>query len=112
MKTYNVIILPHFRKQLKPLAKKYPSLKEAFIESFNDFIPRNNTALGRNLYKVRLSPKELNKGKSKGLRCIVLCVEQDGYIVPVTIYAKAEKANTSVRELETHTEMILVELAE
>ncbi len=112
MKMYRTIILPHFKKQLKPLVKKYPSLKESFINTFDTFVPSDNIALGHNLYKIRLSPKELNKGKSKGLRCIVLCIEQDGYIVPVTIYSKADKANVSAKELEAHTEMILVELAE
>ena len=112
MKTYRTIILPHFKKQLKPLVKKYPSLKESFIETFDAFIPTNNISLGHNLYKIRLSPKELNKGKSKGLRCVVLCIEQDGYIVPVTIYSKSDKASVSVKELEAHTEMILFELVE
>jgi len=111
-KTYKVIILPHFRKQLKPLAKKYPSLKRTFIDTFNTFETRTSAPLGHGLYKVRLSPKELNKGKSKSLRCITLCIEQGDFLVPVTIYSKADRTGITTKELESHTEMILFELSQ
>ena len=107
-----VTILPHFRKQLKPLVKKYPSLKKDFMKAL-DFSDANiPTSLGHNLYKIRLSPKELQKGKNKSLRCIMLYIKKDNHIIPVTIYSKSDKANMPVKELETHTEMILFELSQ
>lgn len=109
--SYRVIILPHFRRQLKPLVKKYPSLKKDFINTFNKFDTTTSVSLGHNLYKIRLSPKELNKGKSKGLRCIALCIKQDNFLVPVTIYTKSNRANITTKELESHTELILFELS-
>ena len=70
--SYSVIAVPKFKKELKKLVKKYPSLKIEFatlIESL-ETEPEQGTALGHNCYKIRLAIKSKGKGKSGGARVI------------------------------------------
>jgi len=109
---YKIIILPHFRRQLKPLIKKYFSLKDTLIETLETFDTKKEISLGHNLYKIRISPKELKKGKSGAFRCIILCIMENERLIPITIYSKNDKVTLTTKELELHTEMILFELTE
>lgn len=67
-----VRIAKSFKKEAKPLLKKYPSLKEDLLELEGQLIlnPRLGTPLGNNAFKIRLSIKSKGKGKSGGARVI------------------------------------------
>jgi len=64
--SYNLIAVPTFRKELKKLAKKYPSLKNDLTLLFESLEenPTQGTSLGRNCYKIRLAITSKGKGKS------------------------------------------------
>lgn len=104
------LLLPHFKKQLKRLLKKYPRLQNSLIETLETFQKQNEVHLGRNIYKVRLQSKDISRGKNKSFRLIVLLIEIEGLLVPVTVYFKGDKANISKQELNDHLETILFEL--
>ena len=65
---YNVLPIPPFDRQLKRLSKKYPSLKEEFLQLIESLEqnPEQGTNLGNNCYKIRLSIASKGKGKSGG----------------------------------------------
>ena len=67
---YSVLPIPPFDRQLKRLAKKYPSLKEEFLELIESLEqrPEQGTNLGKNCYKLRLAIVSKGKGKSGGAR--------------------------------------------
>jgi mRNA-degrading endonuclease RelE of RelBE toxin-antitoxin system len=67
-----VRITKSFKTAVKPLLKKYPSLKNDLINLEKALIdePRQGTSLGNNAYKIRL--KIASKGKSGGARVISL----------------------------------------
>jgi len=70
--SYSVFFIPPFDRQLKQLARKYPSLKEEFtqfVESLEEH-PEQGTPLGKNCYKIRLAIASKGKGKSGGIRVI------------------------------------------
>lgn len=54
---YQVISIAPFDKQLKRLIKKYPSLKNEFINLVADLKnePEKGTSLGNNCYKIRVA---------------------------------------------------------
>lgn len=98
---YNIIALPKFKKELKKLAKKYPSLKSEFanlIESL-ETKPEQGTSLGKNCYKIRISIKSKGKGKSGGARIITNIVVDETTIYLLYIYDKSEKENLTDKEL-------------
>jgi hypothetical protein len=62
--SYNVLSIPPFDKQLKRLAKKYPSLKNEFAELLESLAqePEQGTNLGNNCYKIRTAIASKGKG--------------------------------------------------
>ena len=95
---------PDFARDLKQLAKRYPSMKD----DYRDFLdalrksPLMGEPLGKHLRKVRFPIASKSKGKSGGARVIThtVLVESDGAdITLVTIYDKSDQASISNREL-------------
>ena len=96
---------PDFARELKQLAKRYPSMKD----DFRDFLdalrksPLQGEPLGKHLRKVRFPIASKAKGKSGGARVIThtVLIETDGANVTlVTIYDKSDQANITDKELK------------
>jgi mRNA-degrading endonuclease RelE of RelBE toxin-antitoxin system len=98
---YNVLTIDPFDKQLKKLAKKYPSLKQEFIELVESLEtdPIQGTPIGDNCFKIRLAIKSKGKGKSGGARIITNVVVTKSTVYLLTIYDKSEKENLTDKEL-------------
>lgn len=98
---YNVLTIPPFGRQLKRLCKKYPSLKEEFLELVESLEenPEQGINLGNNCYKIRISIASKGKGKSSGARIITNFVVGNATVYLVSIYDKSEKDNLSDKEL-------------
>lgn len=106
------IITRHFFNQLKKLKKKYPNIKEDFIKIVKNLNLEKETCIGRSIYKIRIKSKDINKGKSGGLRSYVfLCIKKD-FIAPLVIYSKSERPSINLNELQYHSEQVLKELVE
>jgi mRNA-degrading endonuclease RelE of RelBE toxin-antitoxin system len=98
---YNVLSIPPFDKQLKRLAKKFPSLKKDFanlVESLEQN-PKQGTPLGNNCYKIRLAIASKRKGKSGGARIIANIIIAENIVFLLSIYDKSERQNLSNKEL-------------
>lgn len=72
--SYEIIATSNFEKNLKNLAKKYPSIKNDISKlcikiSQN---PETGIKLFENTYKIRMSIYSKGKGKSGGARVITL----------------------------------------
>jgi len=104
---YQFAILPHFKKQLKPLAKKYVGLKDDIIETLENINQHKGNHLGKNIYKLRIKLASSNKGKSGGFRLIIFIVETDEMIYPLAIYFKGDQDNIAKQEIEYHLSCVL-----
>ena len=92
---------PTFRRELKRLVKKYPSLLKD-IKNLGEQVLENptlGTALGRNTYKIRLSITGKSGGKSGGGRVITCLKIEDDTIFFMSIFDKSEKSSLSDKEL-------------
>ena len=99
---YSVITIPRFDREMKHLAKKYPSLKEEYktlIEELSNN-PEKGTPLGNNLYKIRLAIASKGKGKSGGARVITYLKTEQGNVYLLSIYDKGEKDTISDNEIK------------
>lgn len=99
--SYEVLSIPPFDRQLKRLAKKYPSLKSDY-SAFVDEIahqPQQGKALGKDCYKVRMAITSKGKGKSSGARIITHLVVSEEVVYLLSIYDKSEKENLTDKEL-------------
>ena len=95
---------PDFARDLKQLAKHYPSMKQdysAFLKALRE-TPQMGTPLGKHLRKVRFPITSKDKGKSGGARVIthVLVKTNEADITLVTIYDKSDQENITDKELK------------
>jgi mRNA-degrading endonuclease RelE of RelBE toxin-antitoxin system len=100
--SYSIIPTHRFEKQIKRLAKKFPSLKEEFATLLKTIAkdPETGTFIGNNCYKIRLAISSKGKGKSGGARVITYVYIETEIVYLLTIYDKAEKADLKETELK------------
>ncbi|QMU66247.1 MAG: hypothetical protein GKR88_19525 [Flavobacteriaceae bacterium] len=105
---YSVKTIPKFEKNLKKLAKKFPSLKMEYVQLIKALKenPEQGTTLGNNCYKIRLAIKSKGKGKSGGARVITNIVIADTTVYLLTIYDKSDKENLTDKELKELLELV------
>jgi len=95
----NFRTVSRFDNEVKKLSKKYNLIKEDlqnFISNFED-IHREATSIKSNLYKIRLSNSNKNKGKRAGYR-IYYYIKIENTVHLLTIYDKSqiEKINENL----------------
>ena len=100
--SYKIFTIPPFDKQIKRLAKKYPSVKAEYAQLLDTLEknPKQGTALGNNCYKIRLSIASKGKGKSGGARVITFLKINDNSIYLLAIFDKSEDDSIRDKELE------------
>ncbi len=99
--SYKLIITPAFERYIKPLLKKYVSLKTDLAGLFDSLEkePLQGIPLGNNCYKIRLAIRSKGKGKSGGTRVITFVKITAGKVFLLVIYDKSEMENISDKEL-------------
>ncbi len=99
---FNIIPTPPFEKELKQLAKKYPSIKKDMAALVDRLLeePKTGTPLGNNCYKIRMAISSKGQGKSGGARVITFVQVIETTIFLLSIYDKADIANISDRDLK------------
>ena len=99
---YSIIVTRRFEKELKRLAKKFPSLKNEFTQLIVDITknPITGTFIGNNCYKIRLAVDSKGKGKSGGARVITYLYIETETVYLLTIYDKSEKSDLKPNELK------------
>jgi len=106
--SYKVKFIPKFEKELKRLAKKYPSLKADFSQLLITIKhdPTQGTSLGNECYKIRMAIASKGKGKSGGARVITYVYVTSKIVYLLSIYDKAEQDNLSDKEINTLLKLI------
>ena len=109
--SYSIVATQRFEKELKQLAKKFPSLKNDFAELVAAIseTPEMGTFLGNNCYKIRLAITSKGKGKSGGARVITHIYIGTQTVYLLTIYNKGEKADLKPNELKEMIESLDLE---
>jgi mRNA-degrading endonuclease RelE of RelBE toxin-antitoxin system len=99
--SFKLLSIPPFEKQLKRLAKKYPSLKKDISRLFDELEdhPQQGKSLGNNCYKIRLAIASKGKGKSGGARVITYVHIVKSSVYLLSIYDKSEQEDIADKEL-------------
>ena len=102
---YQITTVSKFDKQLKALAKKYPSVKNdliALVESLSND-PFSGKLLFNDVYKIRMRVTSKNKGKSGGARVIYFNLfaqkADNNEIVLLAVYDKSEQSSISDNQI-------------
>ena len=99
---FKIESIPPFSRQLKILAKKYPSIGKDLAELGNDLSanPIQGRSLGNDCYKIRLPISSKGKSKSAGARVITCLRIVNETVTLLTIFDKSDKDNISDKELK------------
>ncbi len=113
MSGFDVRATRHFARQLKPLAKKYPSLVDELrrLQFSLASNPQQGTPLGLSAFKIRLAIRSKGKGKRGGARVITYVAIVRQQVVLLTIYDKAAQADLPLGELSTLIQQAIIELS-
>lgn len=100
---FKIESIPPFSRQLKRLAKKYPSIGKDLAELGNDLLenPTKGISLGNDCYKIKLQISSKGKGKSAGARVITCVRIVAETIFLLTIFDKSDMENISDKELKS-----------
>ena len=106
--SYSIIPTQRFEKELKRLAKKFPSIKIDFAGLIAGITenPESGTFIGNNCYKIRLAIGSKGKGKSGGARVITYLYIETETVYLLTIYDKGENADLKPNELKDMIESL------
>ncbi len=98
---YSVYPTPEFKKLLKKLYKKYPSIKADLQDLINTLkeTPDTGIHLGQGIHKVRLAITSKGKGKSGGARVITYMITEDNEVYLVHIYDKSQLENITKEQI-------------
>lgn len=99
--SYKVLATDSFAKDLKKLAKKYPSIKSDMLNLIGslEINPLQGTPLGKDCYKIRLEISSKSKGKSGGSRVITQVHIKDEEVYLLTIYDKSDKDSLTDKDI-------------
>jgi len=99
---YNVLTIAPFDRQLKRLAKKFPSLKIEFASLIKslELNPELGIPLGNNCFKIRLAIASKGRGKLGGARVITHFYIDNDIVFLLTIYDKSEQTDVKDDELK------------
>lgn len=96
-----ILLTQSFKKEVKRLSKKYPSLSTDLRGLLADLEanPQLGEPLGQDCYKIRLRITSKNRGKSGGSRVITYVQIVDDAVYLLKIYDKSEQSTISDEEL-------------
>jgi hypothetical protein len=99
--SFKIIPTPPFERELKQLAKKYPSIKKDITALAQQLLqqPQIGTPLGHDCFKIRMAITAKGKGKSGGARVITHVQVTKEHIFLLSIYDKSEAENIADKEL-------------
>lgn len=97
-----ILLTQSFKKEVKRLSKKYPSLSADLRRLMADLEanPQLGEPLGQDCYKIRLRIMSKNRGKSGGSRVISYVQIIDDTVYLLKMYDKSEQSTISDNELD------------
>ena len=100
--SFEIETTPTFDRQVKRIAKKYPSLKADLVKLREQLFqePDQGVALGKSCFIVRMAISSKNKGKSGGARVITYVRLVGETMFLLSIYDKSQKSSLDEGELD------------
>ncbi len=99
--SFRVEITTNFKKQVKRLLKKYPSLKSELSDLVGslEVQPVRGVSIGNHCYKIRLAIASKNKGKSGSARVIIHVQFVAELVYLLSIFDKSEEESLTPKEI-------------
>ena len=94
--TNTVEVSPEFKRDIKPLAKKYHTLKQSVDNLQKELIenPNMGVSYGSGMFKVRLADESKGSGKSGGFRVLYYHLEKTEIGITILLTNIFDKSET------------------
>jgi len=113
--SYEIYLPQTFQRCIKRLKKKFPRIKDDFSPLFESL--QENPQIGdpipgwnRKVWKIRISSRDLKRGKSGAFRVIYAWTSGERILYPLFVYFKGEKEDVTKAEIEALLKKLLLEL--
>jgi len=100
--SYKIVPTDNFIREVKRLARKYPSIKSDLQLLQQQLLdnPFTGIHLGKSVYKIRLAISSKGKGKAGGARVLTFVYIKSEQVFLLCIYDKSERSSIKDREIE------------
>ncbi|MBN1494111.1 hypothetical protein JW911_00020 [Candidatus Peregrinibacteria bacterium] len=105
-----ILLTKYFVNHCSRLKRKLPNLIKDLVEELKRFNEKTAISIGKSVYKIRIKSRDLNKGKSKGLRCYVYFYRKAESIAPFCLYLKSEHDAVPNEILKIHMQFCIREI--
>ena len=101
-KKFNIVVTSNFKKEVKRLVKKYPSIKSdlTFLVESLELEPQTGIPLGKDCFKIRMAVSSKGKGKRGGSRIITCVKVVASTVFLLSIFDKSAKEGITDKELD------------
>jgi len=113
--SYEIYLPQTFQRCIKSLKKKFHHIKDDLSPLFQNL--QNDPQIGdpipgwhRKIWKVRVSSRDLKRGKSGAYRVIYAWTAEQPTLYPLFIYFKGEKEDVTKEEIEDLLRKLFLEL--
>ncbi len=100
-KKFNIVVTNNFKKEVKRLIRKYPSIKSDLLMLIEllENNPQKGVSLGKDCFKIRMAISSKGKGKRGGSRVITCVKVVASTVFLLSIFDKSTKEGFSDKEL-------------
>ena len=100
-KKFSIVVTSNFKKEVKRLIKKYPSIKSDLLLLIEllESNPQKGVSLGKDCFKIRMAISSKGKGKRGGSRVITCVKVVASTVFLLSIFDKSAKEGFSDKEL-------------
>ncbi|KKP39886.1 MAG: hypothetical protein UR28_C0004G0018 [Candidatus Peregrinibacteria bacterium GW2011_GWF2_33_10] len=95
----HILFPKHFLSQINKLEKKFKSIRRDVFDSLKIFNIEHSIHIGKNVYKIRISSSDINKGKSGAFRAYIYVKFSQQKLAPLCIYFKSERESITIHEI-------------
>lgn len=97
-KNKTFVEVDEFRKEWKELGLTDENLQD--LQNLISSGKGSITPLGSNIFKIRFSPKQLNRGKNTAMRTIYAYKPNHNYTFLITVFSKSDESNITKTKLD------------
>ena len=113
--SYEIHLPQTFQRCIKHLKKKFPHIKDDLSILFQSLqedpqIGEPIPGWNRKIWKIRVSSRDLKRGKSGAFRVIYAWTSREQILYPLFVYFKGEKEDITKAEIETLLRKLFLEL--
>lgn len=106
--SYEIVLTPSFKRCIRKLIRRFPSVKKDVKNAIEILTENPNLGVliprSAGVRKLRVKNSDMQRGKSGGYRSLYFVEEETNNIFMLLIYAKSDREDINLKEIQTFLE--------